>query len=217
VLAEIFRRIPNPSAEQWREIHKWFWRTGIGGYFSGWNSGSMAADLNAVSAFADGWSDDITAPVAAPPATLWTTRTFRLNNAHAKILALILAYQNPVDFLTGQKIDVHEALAWQNSKEFHHIFPQAHLKKAGIAGPQASALANMAYLSSASNKQISDKAPATYFKELLDKHGAIARGWLATNLIDDDAISAALANDYDAFLKARSQRINTVARQLAGW
>lgn len=217
VLAEIARRIPVPDAAQWRAIERWFWRTGIAGYFGGWNSGSMASDLAAVAAFADGKTDEIVVPVVPPAAMLWITRTFRLNNAHAKILALILAYQSPRDFLTGQNIDVHHALAWQNSKEFHHVFPQAFLKSKGITGSQVSSLANMVYLSSASNKVISDQAPATYLKDLLDQHGSDARDWLATNLIDATAIDAALANDYDRFLQARAQRIHAVAKQLAGW
>jgi hypothetical protein len=217
VLAEVVRRIPNPDAVQWRAIEQWFWRTGIAGYFGGWNSGSMASDLAAVAAFAADQSAEIAAPVGPPGAMLWINRTFRLNNAHAKILALILSYQLPRDFLTGQKIDVDQALAWQNSKEFHHIFPQAFLKSKGITGPRVSSLANMVYLSSASNKIISDQAPATYIGELLESHGDEARGWLATNVIDESAIKAALANDYDAFLQARAQRIDALAQHLAGW
>jgi hypothetical protein len=140
-----------------------------------------------------------------------------LNYAHAKILGLLLAYQSPRDFVTGQAIDIPHALAWQNAKEFHHFFPQAYLKSIGVSTSKASALANMVYLSSASNKAISDRAPADYLKELLAKNEQQTREWLATNLIENDAINAALANDYAAFLGARSETIDREARRLAGW
>ncbi len=217
VLAEILRRVPTPTAQQWRAIENWFWRSGISGYFSGWNSGMMASDLAGVAEFANGnlGALDKGFQVSAPGT--WSSRTFRGNNAHSKILAIVLAYQGPKDFLTGQAIDVDKALAWQNSKEFHHIFPQAHLRTKGVAAARISSLANMVYLSSASNKLISDRAPSQYVAELLTEHDAEARAWLATNLIDDAAIDAALADDYDAFLVARSNAINERAKIQAGW
>jgi len=216
VLAEILRRIPTPTATQWAEIEKWFWRTGISGYFSGWNSGMMASDLAAVAAFANG-AEKIAIDIAPAHRLLWSTRQFRGNNAHSKILALILAYQGPMDFITGQKIDVAKALAWQNSKEFHHIFPQAFLKNKGYNANQIGPLANMAYLTSASNKKISDQAPSAYFKKLLDEHGDRAKSWLASNLIDDIAIEAALHDDFKSFLEARSKAIHAIALNMTGW
>jgi hypothetical protein len=148
---------------------------------------------------------------------VWSSRTFRGNSAHSKILAIVLAYQGPKDFLTGQAIDVDKALAWQNSKEFHHFFPQAFLRTKGVAASRISSLANMVYLSSASNKLISDRAPSEYVAKLLAEHGAEARAWLATNLIDEAAINAALVDDYDAFLAARANVINERAKIQAGW
>ena len=75
----------------------------------------------------------------------------------------------------------------------------------------------MVYLSSASNKLISDRAPSEYVAKLLAEHGAEARAWLATNLIDEAAINAALADDYNAFLAARANVINERAKIQAGW
>lgn len=217
VLAEILRRLPAPDAKQWAAIERWFWRTGISGYFGGWNSGMMASDLVAVSLFAGLGGPEIEIPTQPSKPDLWGSRTFRLNNAHSKILALILAYQMPRDILTGQTIDVAKALAWQNSKEFHHFFPQAFLKSKGVTNTKASALANMIYLSSSSNKAITDRAPSDYVKELLDAHGDQALLWLGSNLVDAVAIDAALKDDYDGFLEARSKTIHEVSNALAGW
>ncbi len=75
----------------------------------------------------------------------------------------------------------------------------------------------MAYLSSASNKQISDEAPSTYFRKLLKDHGDDAKTWLASNLINDNAIEAALKDDFKAFLKARSESIHAIALKMTGW
>jgi hypothetical protein len=217
VLSEILRRLPAPNARQWKAIERWFWRTGISGYFSGWNSGMMASDLQAVKQFTEGKTSQIDILTTRPSSALWATRTFRLNNAHSKILALLLAYQNPLDIITGQSIDISTALSWQNSKEFHHFFPQAFLKKNGIAMSKVSILSNIIYLSSGSNKTISDQAPSVYIKDLLANHGAEAERWLAANLVDNAAIAAALKDDYDGFLQARSRTIDDYAQGLAQW
>jgi hypothetical protein len=119
--------------------------------------------------------------------------------------------------LTGLTIDTDQALAWQNAKEFHHFFPQAFLKGKGVSASKASSLSNMVFLSSASNKAIADQPPSVYLKKLLADHGDDARRWLATNLVDDAAIQAALHDDFDAFLDARAKTINNRAVQLAGW
>lgn len=217
VLSEILRRIPTQTAAQWKAVENWFWRSGISGYFSGWNSGMMAADLAGIAEFAKGNLDALDMGFQESDPRIWSQRTFRGNSAHSKILAIILSYQGPKDILTGLAIDVDKALAWQNSKEFHHFFPQAFLRTKGIPASRVSSLANMVYLSSASNKLISDRPPSEYLAKLLAEHGPEARAWLATNLIDDAAIDAALADDYDTFLAARAKVINERAKIQAGW
>lgn len=217
VLAEILRRLPVPTGPQWRAIENWFWRSGISGYFSGWNSGMMATDLAGVVEFAKGNLDALEMGFQVSTPSVWTSRAFRGNNAHSKILAILLAYQSPKDFLTGQAIDVDKALAWQNSKEFHHFFPQAFLRSKGVPTSRISSLANMVFLSSSSNKLISDRAPSEYLGKLLAEHDIEARAWLATNLVDEAAIEAALADDYNAFLAARAHAINERAKASAGW
>ncbi|MBI0325551.1 DUF262 domain-containing protein [Burkholderia plantarii] len=217
VLSEILRLVPMPTAAQWKAIERWFWRSSISGYFSGWNSGMMAADLTSVSAFAGGNLNALDSELLEPNVAIWRTRSFRGNNSHSKVLALIMAYQRPRDILSGQVIDVDKSLAWQNGKEFHHFFPQAFLKKKGVSSGKISALSNMIYLTSASNRLISDRAPSEYMHRLLDEHGDEAKGWLESNLVDDAAISAALKDDYDGFLIARANAIHREAKTLGGW
>ena len=66
VLSEIFRLLPTPEAQQYSEIRKWFWRTAASGYFSGWNTGGMARDQEAVAAFALGTAKEINVPAYKP-------------------------------------------------------------------------------------------------------------------------------------------------------
>jgi hypothetical protein len=218
VLAELFRRLPGaPSADQFAAIQRWFWRTALAGYFGGWNTGSMAADLASIRAFADGAADEINVAVARPNADIWTMRQFRLNNAHAKLLAIVVAHHSPIDLLTGTRIDTTSALAWGNAKEFHHFFPQAYLKGLGVPATRINALANIVMLSSASNKQISNVAPSVYLEKVEAAAGANLNDWLATNLISESAYAAAKSDDFDTFLSERAKSIHGELLPKAGW
>jgi hypothetical protein len=216
ILAEIFRRIPAPNANQYRSISQWFWKTALSGYFSGWNTGMMAVDLEAVRAFASG-AQSIPLNAPKPNADIWTIRTFRTNNAHAKLLAIVLAHHAPVDLLTGQRVDCSKALAWTNVKEFHHFFPQQFLSSQGVTGTRINSLANIVMLSSASNKTISDKAPSIYLKDVVTAAGQNLDNWLACNLISKEAFEAALKDDYDTFLNLRAATIHEAVLAKTDW
>jgi len=220
VLAEVFRRVSAPTAVQYTAISKWFWRTAVAGYFSGWNTGAMGADLKAVAEFASGNATELAADVTAPRTEIWTTRQFRANNAHAKLLAIILAHRDPVDLLTGQRIDPGNALAWTNQKEFHHFFPRDYLDNKGVARQRMNALANIVMLTSDSNKKISNRAPSDYLRDVQEAAkaaGANVQSWLDQNLISPEAFGAAKADNFEQFLSLRARTIHAHVLGLAAW
>lgn len=217
VLAECFRQIPAPSAGQYRAITQWFWQTALAGYFSGWNTGGMAADLTAVTKFAAADADDIRVAVVPPAAQIWTARQFRSNNAHAKLLAIVLAHREPVDLLTGQRIETRSALAWTNQKEFHHFFPRDYLSSRGVVQQRINSLANIVMLTSDSNKKITNRAPSDYLADVEAALGDDLADALERNLISPGAFEAAKADDFETFLALRAKAIHERVMELAGW
>ena len=217
VLAELFRRLPNPTAEQYAAIEQWFWRTSVSGYFSGWNTGMMSSDHDAVRRFADGATTEIEVEFVIPRPDIWRIRQFRLNAAHAKLLGFVLAHMEPVDLLTGQRIDVDKALSFANSKEFHHFFPQAFLKDRGESATRINVLSNIIMLTAASNKTISKRAPSDYLSDVAASAGGSLQEWLDSNLIPYEAFDAGLADNYEAFLELRSTAINNFMMRKTGW
>lgn len=217
VLSEVFRLLPVPNAQQYGEIRKWFWRTSSSGYFSGWNTGGMARDQAAVAAFASGTAQEIIVPTNKPNPAIWISKPFRQDSAHAKTLAMILAHHSPKDILTGQQIDVAQALAWTNLKEYHHFFPRQYLRKKGFDAGYANSLCNIVMLTSASNKCISARPPSDYLKEVRSAAGPHLQDWLTSNLISEEAFAAALVDDYPSFLAARAKTVDQVISSLAAW
>jgi hypothetical protein len=218
VLTEIFRRIKAGNPNQFAAMERWFWRTTVSGYFGGWNTGQMAKDFRAVQAFAEGDGTDIEVESTLPRADIWWMTQFRSNSAVSKMLALILSYHNPQDLLTGQRIDARKSLSWSTDREYHHVFPKDYLKEGGRVPARANAVANIVLLTSASNIGISSKAPSDYIGAIIQDIGRPAFDERAsTVLIPPDAIDAALADDYDSFLRTRGDFLQRVAFELAGY
>ncbi|MER7276074.1 DUF262 domain-containing protein [Dactylosporangium sp. NPDC000244] len=220
VLAEIFRQMPYPNTGQLTEIRRWFWSTTLATYFGGWNTGQMASDLESITAFASGRQDGIGTPTVTPTAGIWTSKDFRANSATAKMAALMFAHEQPIDLINGSRIDVGKSLAWGNDKEVHHFFPRGFLAHKGYTGAKArkiNAIANMVFLTSWSNIQIRDTPPSVYLRRIIQDVGEdVLLARLTTCLISPEAYQAALADDYEAFLKARSATLHERALQLIG-
>lgn len=218
VLSEVFRLRKNLSSSQFAELKRWFWRTAATGYFGGWNTGNMGSDQHAAAAFAAEKTSVLLPELGSPNPSTWIEREFRSNAAHSKILILFLCFHQPRDLLTGQKIDVAEALFHGNNKEFHHFFPRNYLKNSHKASVrEANVLANIVMLTATSNKIITNRAPSDYLKQSREQLGSEFDAVLSSNLISQAALDCALKDDYKGYLRARAATVHDEVKKLAGW
>ena len=98
--------------------------------------------------------------------------------------------------------------------DIHHIFPKNYLKKAGLTRSKYNQIANYVYMQQEVNIKVGNKAPETYFSEVLEqchsgelKYGAIANKEelsknLEENCIPESVFSMTIEN-YQEFLMAR--------------
>lgn len=215
VVIEIFGQVPRPTARQFREIRRWFWRTMLSGYYETWNAGKMKADRDAIRAFVGGAK---TIRVATPALTtsLWTDVQYNRGSARTKALALMLAAAGPVDLRSGQRIDPGRSLAPSNDMQYHHFFPQAWLTRNGTTGLDANLLVDIVMLTAISNQVIGDRPPSDYLRYEIDVIGEDEmKRRLKTLLVSDQAFEAALRDDYRAFAGARAEDLLTWAGALA--
>lgn len=166
VVTELFRQVPRPTSAQYPAIRGWFWRTALTGYYEGWNSRKMAADLAAIERFRKGARQ---IDVQCPPmgTRLWTADQYRRDSARTKALALMLAAAGPLDLRTGARIDSGRALAMTNDMQFHHFFPKAWLMRQETPFGEANLLANIVMLTAVSNQAVADYPPGGHEAPLL--------------------------------------------------
>jgi len=129
---------------------------------------------------------------------------FTKSSPLVRAFLLLLAQNHPFDLVNGNYVDIGKALSEYNAKEYHHIFPRAHLKKRQFAPEKINSLCNFCFLTSDSNKKISNKAPSEYFVSVVpqENFGAV----LESNLLPLNK-EVYEKNDFEKFLMLRSQRI----------
>lgn len=83
--------------------------------------------------------------------------------------------------------------------QYHHVFPKALLKRANIDRAQINEIANMAFITGGTNRQIAAKSPQEYLAEILETQGAAA---LEAHCVPTDPALWSL-DAYNEFLSVR--------------
>ncbi|HEY0505917.1 MAG TPA: DUF262 domain-containing protein [Lysobacter sp.] len=96
--------------------------------------------------------------------------------------------------------------------QFHHIFPKAVLKAAGVSARAADDIANLSFVSGRTNRQISDKSPDKYLGEYVAKAGQAA--FDAQCIPTDPGLLG--VSKYEDFLRERRKRIATRLNEFLG-
>ena len=99
-------------------------------------------------------------------------------------------------------------------REYHHLYPDAHLKRIGVGDDQIYLSLNCALVTWKTNRNISDKKPERYLAERrdgTDLGDAEVRARLTSHLIPYDEM---VAGDYDAFLNKRAELIHSAMTKL---
>lgn len=203
LLVEFFNLCPQPSLYQRETLKKWFWKTSFSRYFASFNTAQLNKDLSEIREFALGTSTtlDISKPIDYEH---FVKDDFKLNKANSKSLGLLLASKKPKSLLDGSTINTASVLTIINRHEYHHIFPKAYLKANGYSDKEANYHSNICLLNMINNRNISDKKPSVYFIDVLNSLQSSSKEVLNSNFITNEALNAALNDDYVQFAELRA-------------
>ncbi len=134
-----------------------------------------------------------------------------VRSAYFKTMFLAFHQQGATDWRDQLVISLKHK-GQQHSLQFHHIFPQSVLNKQGIARKKINDISNLLFLSGRTNRKISDKEPALYLPEILEKQGEDA--FTKQAIPTDEALWQISA--YDDFIKERRNLIAKCLNQFLG-
>ncbi|WP_419699626.1 GmrSD restriction endonuclease domain-containing protein [Mucilaginibacter sp. NFX135] len=152
------------DADQLKALEKWFWKTSFSNrYSTGQTTAKMNADIDTIIEIRKSNLVAINnVRTTVTEAELIETK-FSKANPLTRAFLLLLAQNGPKDLAKGTSVDITTALSEYNRKQYHHIFPNAFLKKQGFPQSKIFSLVNFTFLPADSNKKISSKKPSEYF------------------------------------------------------
>lgn len=181
-LCKFFSIDGNISADQFKELKKWFWKTSFSNrYSTGQTTKKMNSDIETIIEIRNNNFQGAESVKYSVTANELIETSFSKANPLTRAFLLLMAQHRPIDLIKNTKIDIAQALSKYNRKQYHHIFPNAFLKKQGFPHGKIFSLANFCFLPADSNKKISKKSPSDYFFNLIpqDEFNTI----LGSNLI----------------------------------
>lgn len=199
-----------PTGQQRKYLEELFWRSSLSLRYSSATESKLAADIKKVDLIIDGQRPPYPEfkLFINSPEDLRATE-FSTGNAICKSILCILAYHEPKDFDSNGKVLLDNSyLKIASSKNYHHFFPRAYVRKNGSDAetPYANSIVNITLVSAELNKKrIAAKAPSVYLGDFADENSELKHA-LKSHLIDLDDASV-IQNDFTAFLKKRSETL----------
>ena len=141
--------------------------------------------------------------VDTSPEFIITNGWFSLGRSFIKGLICILAHREPKSFIDNSIVRIsNDWLKQANSKNYHHFFPRAYLKKKGVDEVYINHIANITIVDDFLNKrEIRAQAPSKYMKIFRKKNSDLSR-CMKTHLIYIDSFGI-FEDDYETFFNER--------------
>lgn len=191
------------------ELVRWFWRSCFSRRFSAGVLRNLNRDVSEVLKLRATGELNLAAIPWSVDRELFIESRFTVSSVTTKTFILMLANGLPLSFVSGSRVSLGKVLRHYNRKEFHHLYPQKFLKNQGRTTDDINRLANFAIISAADNKALGGVQPSRYKSKMPDsKMDTI----LSSAYIDSAAL---FADDYDAFLKSRADKLAALASDLA--
>lgn len=196
-----------PKGEQIKFLEEFFWRMSLSFRYSSSTESKLAQDIKRIDEILQGNRpsyDDVKVYLSSPKDLIETG--FSAGSSYCKAILCLLAYHEPKDFQDNGKVILDNSwLKVANSKNYHHFFPKAYLKKNGISNENS--LVNITLVSADLNKRkIKAKAPSIYIQDFLDENEELSNS-IKSHLIDDLNNFGVLSDDYLVFLEKRAHSI----------
>ena len=195
-----------PNSDQRKFLEEFFWRTSLSNRYSVSSESRLAQDIRRIDSIINGKRpnyDDVKVFMQSPDDLI--NADFRAGTSDCKAVLCLLAQQDPRDFQTGAKVILDNSnLVRANSRNYHHFFPKAFLRKQHVENENS--LMNITFISDQQNKRvIKAKAPSIYIGSFSSENDDIDKT-LRSHFIElnDFGIED---DDYAVFLRKRAELI----------
>ena len=207
-----YKHNDRPLGDKERYLKDLFWRISLTERYSAGTEAKIAQDIKRVDMILD---DSLPEYSYSPyskltPEGIEQNGVFGVGRSYIKAILCVLAEQQPKSFADNSIVRIsNDWLKQGNSKNYHHFFPKAYLKKKGVEGTKINHIANITIVDEYLNKRIiGAKSPSQYIK-MFNRNTMLVET-MKSHLIDIDTFGI-FTDDYETFF---TQRINAISKVL---
>jgi len=199
---------------QW--VKRWFWRSSFGRHYGSGGATKIGQDRALFDGLIEGSAVEFKPPLLLTILDLVSSKMTLSQSAIRNASLCLLAIQKPRHLVNNAELDlVNGGVIGFTDNEKHHVFPRAHLIRAGDTDAGIHALPNFCFLTAELNKQILDERPSKYFATLRAENSRFDET-AKSNLLPVGSGCGIEDDDYNLFLQARGKLIIDEIRRLSG-
>jgi hypothetical protein len=208
--AYFFYHLKNrPSGRIADLLQDFFWRTSLSERYSSSLETRIGQDIKRIDAILKAERPKYDYRINVEPQEIIDNGWFSAGRSYIKAILCLYAYQQPKSFMDNSIVTMNNNwLKQANSRNYHHFFPKAFLKKRGEDQFKINHIVNITIVDAFLNKnKMSAKAPSQYMK--MFKEGNLQLNQtMETHLIDDLDKYGIWNDDYDTFFEKRAERVS---------
>lgn len=192
--------------DQRKVLSRWFWRVSFSQRYSHGTMRNLGQDIEEILKLKNRQPCQLGDFSVTINPDKFKKEKFTLKTVLTSTFILILARQNPINFIDGTNIGLEEKLRVCNRREFHHLMPKAFLKESAQNAYSENCLANFCFISRANNRLIGGEKPSIYKEKMT---GDVAK------IIESHVIPTSLFDDnYEKFINERAEFLAKISEEL---
>ncbi len=201
--------------DQTRYLAEYFYRAGLSNRYTSGTAVKMLADLQKMKSIAQGKRPSYKGEDLEITPDTFRTKTFAINDAFSKTVLCLLASKGPRNLQTNGLIKLNNSwLRKSSSRNIHHIFPRAWVKKHGKRDWDANVVANIMLTDDHLNKNlIRSKAPSDYLSQFAKANTNVIDA-LAANGISEICVRWMKSDNFPKFISSRASFLAEMVDEL---
>jgi hypothetical protein len=201
--------------DQTRYLAEYFYRAGLSNRYTSGTAVKMLADLQKMKSIAQGKRPSYKGEDLEITPETFRTKTFAINDAFSKTVLCLLASKGPRNLQTNGLIKLNNSwLRKSSSRNIHHIFPKAWVKKHGKRDWDANVVANIMLTDDHLNKNlIRSKAPSDYLSQFAKANTSVLDA-LASNGISEICVCWMKDDNFPKFISSRASLLAEMVDKL---
>lgn len=198
-----------PTGVKQKYLQDFFWRVSLSERYSHSLETRLAQDIKKIDKILKGRVPRYDYHAEFTPDAIYENGYFSTGRSYIKAILCLYAYQEPKSFIDNSIVQIRNNwLKRANSRNYHHFFPKAYLRKRGVDDFCINHILNITIVDDYLNKvEIRAKPPAQYMRAF-DKKNPTLQKTMRTHLINKLDTFGVWDNDYDEFLDKRAKSIS---------